>query len=239
MNPEIIVIAFYLAILVYSVIIHEVSHGVVALWFGDQTAKYAGRLTLNPMKHIDPFGSVILPVLLAVTTGFAFGWAKPVPYNPYNLRNQKWGEVMVGLAGPLSNFLLATIAATGALLVPLSPLAKTDIVRHFYGLISGGDFLAQAELFSQTVSGSLPHIFFGIALMVIFWNVVLGCFNLLPFPPLDGSKLLYALVPLRDQTRFFLDQYGIYILFAVIFFFPYPVSYFVGSVFRLFLDVII
>ncbi|PIX90046.1 MAG: site-2 protease family protein, partial [Candidatus Moranbacteria bacterium CG_4_10_14_3_um_filter_45_9] len=85
MVNEIVLIGFYLLTLVYSVIIHEVSHGVVALWLGDMTAKYADRLNLNPLKHIDPFGSVILPVLLFVSTGFAFGWAKPVPYNPYNL----------------------------------------------------------------------------------------------------------------------------------------------------------
>ncbi len=79
MSPEYILIIFYLVTLIYSVIIHEISHGVVALWLGDLTAKYAGRLNLNPMKHIDPFGSIILPALLMLSTGFAFGWAKPVP----------------------------------------------------------------------------------------------------------------------------------------------------------------
>lgn len=236
MAPEIAVIAFYIGILIYSVIIHEVSHGVMALWLGDLTAKYAGRLTMNPLKHIDPFGSVILPTLLAVTTGFAFGWAKPVPYNPYNLRDQKWGSVWVALAGPLSNFLLATIATLIAALLPLSSVAKTEIVRQFFGIIRGGNFLNGIEFFSASIAGSGASILFGLALIFIFWNVVLGCFNLVPIPPLDGSKLLYALFPIPEKTRFFLDQYGIFLLFGVIFLFPAPISYFISGTFAFFLN---
>ncbi len=236
MTPEIVLIIFYIGILIYSVIIHEVSHGVMALWLGDLTAKYAGRLTLNPIKHIDPFGSVILPTVLAVTTGFAFGWAKPVPYNPYNLRNQKWGGVWVALAGPLSNFLLATIAAVIAAMLPLSSVAKTEIVRQFFRIIQGGDFMGGMELFSASIAGNGATILFGLALIFIFWNVVLGCFNLVPIPPLDGSKLLYALFPIPERTRLFLDQYGIFLLFFIIFFFSYPISYFISTTFALFLN---
>lgn len=236
MAPEIALIVFYIGILIYSVIIHEVSHGVMALWLGDLTAKYAGRLTLNPIKHIDPFGSVILPTVLAVTTGFAFGWAKPVPYNPYNLRNQKWGGVLVALAGPLSNFLLAGIATIIAALLPLSSVAKTEIVRQFFRIIQGGSFMESIELFGASIAGSGPAIFFGLALIFIFWNVVLGCFNLVPIPPLDGSKLLYALFPIPEKTRFFLDQYGIFLLFFIIFFFSYPISYFISTTFAFFLN---
>ncbi len=236
MTPEIVLIIFYIGILIYSVIIHEVSHGVMALWLGDLTAKYAGRLTLNPIKHIDPFGSVILPTVLAVTTGFAFGWAKPVPYNPYNLRNQKWGGVWVALAGPLSNFLLATTAAVIAALLPLSSVAKTEIVRQFFRIIQGGDFMGDMELFSASIAGNGSTILFGLALIFIFWNVVLGCFNLVPIPPLDGSKLLYALFPIPERTRLFLDQYGIFLLFFIIFFFSYPISYFISATFGFFLN---
>jgi len=220
MTQEIVLVGFYLLTLVYSVIIHEVSHGVVALWLGDMTAKYAGRLNLNPMKHIDPFGSIVLPVLLFVTTGFAFGWAKPVPYNPYNLRYQKWGPTIVALAGPLSNFLVAALAALIAALLPLTLLAKQDILGRFIGVIGGrGDFLERFGLLAEALSGSMSGILYGLLLLIIFWNVVLGCFNLLPIPPLDGSKILYSLIPLSERTILLLEQYGLFLLIFVIFFF--------------------
>src|SRR5919108_3133701 len=103
-----------LVALVPSVILHEISHGVVALAFGDDTAKRAGRLTLNPIPHIDPFGSIILPAMLTITGFGAFGWAKPVPVNPANLRNPRREMLFVGLAGPISNFVLMILAAVGA-----------------------------------------------------------------------------------------------------------------------------
>lgn len=237
MVNEIVLIGFYFLTLVYSVIIHEVSHGMMALWLGDLTAKYADRLNLNPLKHIDPFGSVILPILLAISTGFAFGWAKPVPYNPYNLRNQKWGPTWVALAGPASNLLLATVAALIAKLLPLPLLVKTDILSRFVGVISGrADFLERFSLLAAALSGSLSGIFFGLLLLVIFWNVVLACFNLLPVPPLDGSKLLYAIVPMRERTVFILEQYGLFLLIFVIFFFSFPISLFISFVLNLFLQ---
>lgn len=236
MANEIVLIGFYILTLVYSVMIHEVSHGVMALWLGDMTAKYADRLNLNPFKHIDPFGSVILPILLFFSTGFAFGWAKPVPYNPYNLRDQKWGPLWVALAGPGSNILLASIAALIAKALPLAPLAKLDIMERFIGVIGGGgDFIDRFALLSESISGSLSGVFFGLLLLVIFWNVVLACFNLLPVPPLDGSKLLYALFPIRERTMFFLEQYGLFVLLLVIFFFSAPISIFINFVLSLFL----
>ncbi len=100
-------IIFQIAVLIMSVVIHEVSHGYAAYLLGDHTAEYEGRLTLNPLKHLDPFGSVLLPLISFYTTGFVIGWAKPVPYNPYNLRNQRWGELYVAAAGPVSNITLA------------------------------------------------------------------------------------------------------------------------------------
>lgn len=237
MLNEIVLIGFYFFTLIYSVIIHEVSHGMAALWLGDLTAKYAGRLNLNPLKHIDPFGSVILPVLLALTTGFAFGWAKPVPYNPYNLRNQKWGPTMVALAGPGSNLLLAFLAALVAKLLPLPLLVKTDILGRFFGILSGrGEFLERFGFLASALSGSFAGILFGLLLLVIFWNVVLACFNLLPVPPLDGSKLLYALVSFRERTIFMLEQYGLFLLIFVIFFFAYPIGLFINFVLSAFLS---
>ncbi|MBI2054461.1 MAG: site-2 protease family protein [Candidatus Staskawiczbacteria bacterium] len=107
-----VITIFSLAVLLFSVVIHELAHGSVAYSLGDHTAKYAGRLTLNPLKHLDPFGSVILPLMLLLATagqGPIFGWAKPVPINPYNFRDQKWGSLKVAIAGPAVNFLIAII----------------------------------------------------------------------------------------------------------------------------------
>lgn len=236
MTNEIVLVAFYMATLIYSVIIHEVSHGLVALWLGDVTAKYAGRLNLNPLKHIDPFGSILLPILLFVSTGFAFGWAKPVPYNPYNLRDQKWGPTLVALAGPASNLILAALAAFIAKLLPVSLLAKSDIMERFIGVVGGGgSFLDRFGLLAQALSGSLAGILFGLLLLVIYWNVILACFNLLPIPPLDGSKLLYALTSISERTMFLLEQYGLFLLVIVIFFLSYPISLFINAVLGLFL----
>ncbi|HYE22971.1 MAG TPA: site-2 protease family protein [Candidatus Paceibacterota bacterium] len=112
MQPELALMVFTIVILIFSVILHEVAHGYAANWLGDKTAKLAGRLTLNPLPHIDPIGSVFIPALLVLTNaGFMFGWAKPVPYNPYNLRNQRWGEAFVAAAGVLTNLFIAVLFA--------------------------------------------------------------------------------------------------------------------------------
>ena len=157
---------FQIAILIFSVVVHEVSHGAVAYALGDSTAKDEGRLTLNPIKHIDPFGSIVLPMLSYLGGGFIFGWAKPVPYNPYYLKDQKYGPAMVGVAGPLSNILIAL----------------------FFG------FLVR---FSGPTG--LPPQFVQISASIAALNLVLAIFNLVPIPPLDGSKLLFALLPESAQ----------------------------------------
>ena len=240
MSQEIVLIAFYMATLIYSVIIHEISHGVVALWLGDMTAKYAGRLTLNPMKHIDPFGSIILPALLIFSTGFAFGWAKPVPYNPYNLRNQKWGPVLVALAGPATNFLIASLATFIAFFIPIGTLTKADIISRFYAVVGGrGAFMESFQLFGEALSGSFGAVIFGLLLLIIFWNVILGCFNLLPIPPLDGSKLLYTLFRIPERIELLLEQYGLFLLFLIIFFFSYPISLFIYTTLGFFIGILV
>ena len=150
-------------IVILSIIFHEVAHGFMADWLGDPTARYAGRLTLNPLPHIDPIGSVAIPGILALTSSpFLIGWAKPVPYNPYNLRNQRWGEALVGAAGPVTNLFIALVF--GMVLRFASPL----------GLSSG--------IFTMCVT-------------VVSTNLVLALYNLIPLPPLDGSKVLRALLP--------------------------------------------
>ncbi len=217
-SQEIVLVGFYLIVLLYTVILHEVAHGVVALWLGDKTAQYAGRLTLNPVSHIDVMGSIIVPLLMFFTTGLAFGWAKPVPYNPYNLKNQEWGPVSVAFAGPGSNFLLAFIAAILAHILPIGLAERQDIFARFFDVIGRvGEWSDRWGGFADAVAGSFPGIFLGFLLMVIFWNVLLGVFNMVPIPPLDGSKLLYPLLSLRTETIIFLEQYGFVFLLLILF----------------------
>ena len=170
-----------------SVILHELAHGYAALFLGESTAKHAGRLTLNPIKHLDPVGSVFIPLILYIfNTGLIFGWAKPVPYNPYNLRNQKWGELIVATAGPLTNLLLAII----------------------FGLVIR---------FGINLGVSPAFVSLGSSIVIL--NIVLGLFNLIPIPPLDGSKILFSILPLRFQgLKDRLEQFGFVIVIFFIFF---------------------
>ena len=197
---------FNLAILIMSIVVHEVSHGLAALWQGDRTAQYQGRLTLNPIKHIDPVGSIIVPLLCALLPGsLMFGWAKPVPYNPYNLKNGRTSEFLVAFAGPLSNLL---IAGLGALVI-------------------------------RTFGAGLPDATISILASTILINLVLAIFNLVPLPPLDGSKILSNLLPYQASQK--LNQFYVaYGLFATIFFIFFIWQYFVPVIFwvyRVFLGV--
>jgi Zn-dependent protease len=220
MLNEFVLVIFYFAILVYSIIIHEIAHGFVALWLGDITAKYLGRLTFNPLPHIDPIGSILIPLLL-IPTGFAFGYAKPVPYNPANLSDRQWGSLKVALAGPASNFLVVFAATALAWLIPLATGDKFEILSRLLGVVTGdGGFVERFQLLTEVMVGSLPSIFFGLLLMVILWNVIIGCFNILPLPLLDGSKIAYALFSVREETQQAIERYGIFILIALILFEP-------------------
>ncbi len=177
-------LVFYFIIIIPSAIIHEYAHGWMADRLGDPTARYAGRLTIDPRAHIDMWGTILMPLLLFVATGgrFLFAYAKPVPYNPYNLKNQKWGPALVGFAGPAANFLLA---AAFAVLLRAMPVSN---ISPFLGII-------------------------------VYANILLMVFNLLPFPPLDGSKILYAVLPDNAyKVKAFLDRYGFFILLFFIFF---------------------
>lgn len=188
------VTVLYFVALVVAVILHEISHGIVALWFGDDTAKRAGRLTLNPLPHIDPVGSVIFPALGALAHIPVIAWAKPVPVNPARLRDQRRDMLIVSLAGPTTNFLLAIGAAFFA----------RSAYRHTGAL----------PVFSL---GELPLVVL-LPLLFAIVNVFLGVFNFLPIPPLDGSAIVERVMPkewLPGWYRF--RQYGILILFLLVF----------------------
>ena len=182
-----------LIVIIYSIIIHEIAHGYAALAQGDRTALYAKRLTLDPIKHVDTFGTIILPIVSIVMSAgtFVFGWAKPVPYNPYNLKNQRWGQALVALAGPVANITIALF---------------------FVGLLYFG-----------VGAGFLTESLASMSVFIIVMNLVLAFFNMLPIPPLDGSKVFFSLLPYKWQyLRHHLERYGFFILlFFIIFFGDY------------------
>jgi len=203
--PDLILL---IIVLIMSAIVHEVSHGLAALWLGDPTAKYAGRLTLNPLSHLDLWGSFLMPVGLLLLSGgrFFFAAAKPVPYNPYNLRDQKYGPALVGAAGPVSNIIIALVFG-----VFLRIFTST-------GLVPMGDAVALVNnIFSgQSLLGSGLSAIGIIFVMIIYINILLAIFNLVPIPPLDGSKLLFAVLPISEERKIYLEQYGLIFIIPVI-----------------------
>ncbi|HYH48608.1 MAG TPA: site-2 protease family protein [Acidimicrobiia bacterium] len=188
--------------LVAAVILHEVSHGVVANFYGDDTAKRAGRLTLNPVPHIDPLGSVILPAMAVLANLPVLGWAKPVPVNPSRLRNPRRQMLWVGLAGPLTNFALMAAAA-----IP----AKAILAGTFPGACVGPDVVDPSISLAGNILASFAAV-----------NLLLGLFNLLPIPPLDGASLIERVLPARYlQTYWKVRPYGFLILFIGLFYFNF------------------
>lgn len=187
---------FTIIVLIMSIVIHEVSHGYVAELLGDPTPRLQGRLTLNPLKHIDPFGSIIVPILTSFS-GFTFGWAKPVEWNPYNVKNVRMGEFLISAAGPFSNILIA--------------------------LIFGA--LVRFRLFDP--------VFLTLAAYIVIINLALAVFNLIPVPPLDGSKILFSILPPRlNYIRETMERYGIFLMFFVGFVLWNIVNPIVGVLFR-------
>lgn len=169
----------------FAVVIHEYAHGWVAYRLGDPTARYMGRLTLNPLAHIDPFGTILLPLFLILTRSpFIFGWAKPVPIDFLSLRHPKRDMIWVGLAGPIANILLAVLLSS--------------ILRFF-----------------PRPTNSLFELMLGSAVII---NLVLATFNLLPVPPLDGSRVLFGLLPKRAAFNYIaLEPYGFLIIIALLY----------------------
>ena len=196
------IIIFQFAVFIISVIVHEISHGAVAYWLGDETAYRMGRLTMNPISHIDPFGSIILPLMLSIPLFFGVqpvivGWAKPVPYNPNNLKNPKSGAGLIAWAGPASNLLIACIFAALMALLPVNPV--------------------MGEAFRY----------------IILINLMLAVFNLVPIPPLDGSKILTAFLPDHSPIISFIERNSLVLLLAFLFFGLSAVQMIVGVLYGL------
>lgn len=185
---NILAIFLYIAILIFSVVIHEVSHGKVADELGDPTARLSGRLTLNPIPHLDLFGSIILPLILIFSgTGFLFAWAKPVPFDPYNLKNPRRDSALISLAGPGANLFLAIVSS---------------ILLHLF------TFFSFPFIF---IIGS-------ILVIIIKINVFLALFNLLPIAPLDGFKIVGGILPEEKAKEWYqLERYGMIFLLMLIF----------------------
>lgn len=199
---------FLIIILIFSAVVHEVSHGAAANYLGDPTAKYMGRLTLNPLKHLDFFGSFILPALMLLATrgqGPVFGWAKPVPINPYNFRDQKYGSAKVAFAGPGANFAIALFFGLTLRFFPsISVISGLDLIFSY----------------------------------IVYINLLLAVFNLLPIPPLDGSHILFTFLPQRwERFKIALSQFGLFILLFVIFFLFNWVALLVNLIFKLIVGV--
>lgn len=181
-----------------SIVIHEVCHGFMAEHFGDETARDAGRLTLNPIKHMELFGSILLPALLVLShSPFLFGWAKPVPYNPNNLSDRKWGTVWVAAAGVLANFFIAVV----------------------FGLV-----------IRFTIGSGFSDAFYSILTIIVMVNLALGIFNLVPIPPLDGSKILFSFLPESFAlVLLWLERYALIVLLVFVVFgspYLYPILQF-------------
>jgi Zn-dependent protease len=202
----------FFAVLFPSIILHEVSHGAVAYLFGDDTAKRAGRLTLNPIAHVDPFGTIILPAILILTTGSAFGYARPVPVSPSRMRSPRNQSLMTSLAGPAVNIVLALSSAA---------LIRFVLLDRFANGISFAPVLAKVVFELGVV------------------NVILAAFNLIPVPPLDGSAVIERLLPARLWPSYLkIRQYGMLFLFVLIFWSGGVLSRIFDPALRLWLDLL-
>lgn len=188
---------FLYIVIILSAVFHEYAHGWMAHALGDDTAKQTGRLTLNPLRHIDPVGTVFVPLLFLFTTGMFIGWAKPVPYNPYNLRDQKYGSLKVGIAGPAANLLIALLLGLAIRFAPA-------------GVIGEG-----------------AQVFFLLLAFIAYINIFLGLFNLIPIPPLDGSKIIFDLFPAGAKYLEGLGLMGIVLALLLSFYVLSPVAQFV------------
>jgi Zn-dependent protease len=187
---DIAISIFEFLVLIFSAVLHEVAHGYEAERLGDDTARRAGRLTLNPLVHLDPFGSILMPILLFAASGgrFFFAAARPVPYDPSHLKNPRTGAARIAVAGPATNFILAAVFGVA--------------VRIFYYF-------------------PVPDLFLTLLAIICYLNVLLGVFNLVPIPPLDGSRILFALLPQNATTArimYTMERWGFFLVLIFVFF---------------------
>jgi len=194
LSPQTVQTILWLVLLIPSITIHEFAHGYAAYRLGDPTAKNAGRLTLNPIKSIDPFGSIILPLLMSITGGPIFGYAKPVPYNPMYFKNLRQGEIITGFAGPASNLGLALV----------------------------GSAIAWSAIPAAVVSAPFGQALYLIGYTLAMTNLVLMFFNLIPIPPLDGSSIVPIFLSDAGVRKWYeMQRYAMVFLFAILFGVPY------------------
>lgn len=208
-TDPILYIVIVLAVILVSMTLHEAMHAFVSYWLGDDTAKKEGRLTLNPLKHIDPFLTIILPVMLAIVGAPIFGGAKPVPFRPDMVKGGDWGAALVALGGPLTNLLIAFVAFG---------------VGVVTGLISPAGFAA-----------TIPGL---IVMTTVSVNLGFFVFNMLPIPPLDGSRVIYAIAPefVRAGMRF-IERFGLIFIFALVLVASAGLGTYLGAIINFFLDV--
>ncbi|MEX0621403.1 MAG: site-2 protease family protein [Candidatus Woykebacteria bacterium] len=233
-NPIVIFISVLTLMAIVSLVIsmHEASHAYVANKLGDPTARLLGRMTINPGAHIDPIGTIIVPLVLLVLTGFIFGWAKPTPINPLNFSRPRQDSALVAFAGPASNFALAGIVGFFSRLLPISSLEKTTIIN----LALGGQWSSLFDL----IGGNVFSLIFFILAIIVVLNLILGIFNLLPIPPLDGFKIVVGIVPKETALQLAaLERYGPIILIIFIFFFFQLVSPIISAILSILLNLFI
>lgn len=208
MEIDILYIVMVLGVILFSMTLHEVMHGLTAYFLGDDTAKMQGRLTLNPLHHIDPFLTIILPVFLAIIGAPIFGGAKPVPFNPARVKYDEWGAALLAVAGPLTNLLIA-------------------FVVFGIGVVTG-------VVTTSGIEASLAGLFIQTAIVV---NLGFFIFNIIPFPPLDGSRVLYALAP--DFVRRGMEaveRFGVLFVFAIVFVASSSIGMLIGAGINFFLN---
>jgi Zn-dependent protease len=207
-----IIILLSIIVLIFSIIIHEYGHAWMAYKLGDTTAKDAGRLTLNPIPHIDLFGSILLPLFFVLSgSSFLLAWAKPVPYNPSQLRDKKYGDLKVSMSGPGANLLLALGFGLLARFLSLNSVLKKDIILSYLQ----GDF----SFIASQISGDFVVTIFLMAVLFCFLNLLLAIFNLIPIPPLDGSKIVLNFLPEKYKYKFLsVERYGIFIILFLLMF---------------------